>query len=116
MEIALGIFSHMNKKALLDKNISIYPFTSNEVIDNSTYIDCCDVMSLISIALSRCTKCYFYFDGIKLPLSKDSYTCMELEFILDHEYILDKVQFILANEEITQKQALTFLNRFDLII
>lgn len=110
--ISLGIFSHMRKK---NYPSSIYPFTSNNVIPKDMIDNIFGIIDIVSIALSRCDKCYFHLDGIEFPLYEKSFTCQELKFILDHPYLLDKVQFLMNNKELTEIEALTYIQRTDLI-
>ena len=105
MEMALGIFQHIHEKHRHLK----YPF--RDVVPQDFYGDTTTntLMDIVSMGLSRCTKCYFYLDGIYFPLSNKFWTGEELIFILNHPYLLDKVRFILNNEELTQEKALEII-------
>lgn len=111
--ITLGIFSKMSMKYWKSDEICKYPF--NNVIPRDMLAEYNSIMEIVSLGLSRCDKCYFHLDGILFPLSDNSFTCQELKFVLDHPYLLDKIQFMLNDKELTESEALTYIQRTDLI-
>lgn len=95
---------------------SAYPF--KKLLDRDMFHNSDNIIDVVSLAISRCDKCYFVLDNIVLPINNGehlSYTCKELEFILEHPYLLDKVQFLSRGNEISQKKVLEYLGRTDLI-
>lgn len=107
MEILLGIFDSPTYNQLKHSALKLlrYPFRLPKDFGDS-------VIDVVSIALSRCNKCHFVLDWVEFPLNPDiSVTCRELEFVLNHPYLLDKTQFWINGREITEEEALNIINK-----
>ncbi len=78
-------------------NEFIFPLTGN-VIDR------------VSQACEAADEINFLLDRVMLPLnSKESYTCGELEIILDRDSFLEKTQFWLRGEEVDRDKVLEIM-------
>lgn len=113
--IVLGMFDVRDFVETEKKyNASQYPFRN--IISYELWYEAVSIIETVSLALSRCDKCYFILTGIEFPLNpEESYTCKELKFILNHPILLDKVIFVLDGKELSEEEALTYLRREDLI-
>lgn len=101
--IILGI----NNTVQFDRAIKLYDCSSYpfpDILNHSFFMEAESILSLVSLALSRCDKCYFVLDDIKIPLNPQvSFTCEELRFVLNNPFLMDKITFLLDNEVIDEQ-------------
>lgn len=101
--IILGIYG-MSQFYDAQKLYDCYEYPFPNVIDENLFAFSYGIMKVVSIALSRCDKCYFILDEIRVPLNPEtSFTCRELRYVLNNPFIMDKITFLL-NSEVVNKE------------